>query len=375
MNATAQLCDQELPINPDLLMLGLDVIPDGIAVVENGRILYANRAFGSVNRSRTAELRGQLLQDFLPKDTYYVDSSHIEALGDGQEQLEASVFEFYENHRRLHCATVRAIKFRESPGIRLLHFHSEDEPSRLPGIAHDFGNVLTGILLYSDLLIAELAENTLPRRHADAIRRAGIDGARLIQQLLQPAPNDVTESQPSSFSLVASEMASLLTRIVGSGIEIETRFSSVGLVNMDAGQANQIILNLVINARDAMPMGGRITLSSRPGMFRFDGTDMSGPVPVVEFSVTDSGTGMDKKTQGNVFRPFFTTKPRSKGNGLGLTMVRSMVRQAGGEVEIESELGKGTRVTIRMLESTIRMRHKAFCMRFLRWNQKVEHYE
>jgi two-component system cell cycle sensor histidine kinase/response regulator CckA len=154
-----------------------------------------------------------------------------------------------------------------------------------------------------------------------------------------------------SLNQVISEMASLLTRLVGDNIEIESKLDeAAGLIKMDLGQAQQIILNLVLNARDAMPMGGKITLSTRNWTARFANSrkEASRPLPCVEFAVTDTGTGMDKKTLAQVFRPFFTTKTRSRGTGLGLTMVRSVVKQRGGEVEIESELGKGTQVTIRM---------------------------
>jgi signal transduction histidine kinase len=150
---------------------------------------------------------------------------------------------------------------------------------------------------------------------------------------------------------VISEMASLLTRLVGETIEIKTNLAeTAGLVNMDAGKVQQVILNLTINARHAMPNGGKITLSTRNCTQRSANSEkkLSRPIPCIEFSVTDTGFGMDKKTLAQVFRPFFTTRPRSQGQGLGLTMVQSLVKQAGGEIEIESEPGKGTRVIIRI---------------------------
>jgi hypothetical protein len=219
------------------------------------------------------------------------------------------------------------------------------------GVAHDFNNLLTGILLYSDLLLEGLDVKSGFRRHAEAIHKASTDGVSLIQQLMIPSADQPFPTEAISWNQIASGMTSLLNRLVGADIEIGTNFvEPLGQVRIDPSQVRRIILNLVLNARYAMPMGGKVVLSTRNCTSTLKNSEKkrAGAVPCVEFSVTDTGTGMDKKTLAQVFRPFFTTKPRSQGNGLGLTVVHDLVKQAGGDVEIESELGKGTRVMVRL---------------------------
>ena len=323
--------------------------PESIAVLESGRILYANRAFGKSN----SELRGRLLIDLLPRGTRFAETRErsfnpANAIVD----MEVSISDFHESQRAFQLVCIRPFpqaKHHDAPPAESKKL--EDIDRSLPGIAHDFGNLLTGILLYSDLLVEGLEEGGRLRRHAEAIRNTGMKGVTLIQQLMNPSQESPAASQPASVNQVISGMASLLGRLVGKSIEIKTNLNeTTGLGKMDAGKVHQIILNLTINARYAMPNGGQITLSTRNCTLRSANSEkkLTRPIPCVEFSVTDTGCGMDKKILAQVFRPFFTTRPRSQGQGLGLTMVQSMVKQAGGEVEIESEPGKGTRVTIRI---------------------------
>jgi signal transduction histidine kinase len=354
MNANAQLREEERPFDSAVLMAGIDVCPAGLAVVESGRILYANRAFRKSNGfASSPELRGLLLTDLLPRGTRYVDSWETQSgVDNGPIQIEAATSDFLADHRAYQVVCIRPVPQRTRSGVPLWDSQKRETIDRsTPGIAHDFGNLLTGILVYSDLLIAGLDAGSRLRRHSEAIRRSGTDGVRLIQQLMDPSQKEAAAIQPLSLNQLISEMASLLTRLVGDNIKIESKLDeSAGLVKMDASQAQQIILNLVLNASDAMPKGGKITLSTRNWTARFPifGKETSRAMPCVEFVVTDTGAGMDKKNLAQVFRPFFTTKTRSRGTGLGLTLVRSVVQKCGGQVEIESELGKGTQVTIRM---------------------------
>jgi signal transduction histidine kinase len=350
---SAQLREQEQPFDPALLLAGVDVWPESIAVLESGRILYANRAFGKANGFiSNSELRGRLLTDLLPQSTRFVDTQETSLnVGNAIVQMQASISDFQERQRALQLVCIRPFPQLKHPDAPPAHSQKlEDIDRSLPGIAHDFGNLLTGILLYSDLLVDGLDEGSRLRRHAEAIRSAGTNGVTLIQQLMNQSPESPAIVQPASVNQVISAMASLLTRLVGETIEIKTNLAeTAGLVKMDAGKVHQIVLNLTINARYAMPNGGKITLSTRNCTQSVKSEKkLTCPIPYVEFSVTDTGCGMDKKTLAQVFRPFFTTRPRSQGQGLGLTMVHSLVKQAGGEVEIESEPGKGTRVTIRV---------------------------
>jgi signal transduction histidine kinase len=354
MRTSAQLREQEQPFDPALLLAGVDVWPESIAVLESGRILYANHAFGKANGFvSNSELRGRLLTDLLPRGTRFVDARESSFnRANAIVHMDASISDFQESQRAFQLVCIRPVtqaNHHDAPPAQSQKL--EDIDRSLPGIAHDFGNLLTGILLYSDLLVEGLDEGSRLRRHAEAIRSAGTNGVTLIQQLTNPSPESPAAIQPASVNQVISGIASLLTRLVGETIEIRTNLAeAAGLVKMDAGKVHQIILNLTINARYALPNGGKITLSTRNCTQRIANSEkkLTRPIPCVEFSVTDTGCGMDKKTLAQVFRPFFTTRPRSQGQGLGLTMVQGLVKQAGGEVEIESEPGKGTRVTIRI---------------------------
>ena len=353
MRMSAQLREQEQPFDPALLLVGVDVWPESIAVLESGRILYANRAFGKASGFvSNSELRGRLLTDLLPQSTRYIGARETSFNpANTIVHMEASISDFQESQRAFQLVCIRPFpqpNHHDAPPAQSQKL--EDIDRSLPGIAHDFGNLLTGILLYSDLLVDGLPADSRLRRHAEAIRSAGTNGVTLIQQLTNPSPEGPAVVEPASVNQVISAMASLLTRLVGETIEIKTNLAETAfLVKMDAGKVHQIVLNLTLNARYAMPDGGRITLSTRNcTQCANSEKKLTRPIPCVEFSVTDTGCGMDKKTLAQVFRPFFTTRPRSQGQGLGLTMVQSLVKQAGGEVEIDSELGKGTRVTIRI---------------------------
>jgi signal transduction histidine kinase len=350
---SAQRREPERPFDPALLLAGVDVWPESIAVLESGRIVYANRAFGKANGfAANSELRGRLLTDLLPQSTKFIDASKTSSPANTIVQMQASISDFQESQRAFQLVCMRPFpqsNHRDAPPVQSQKL--EDIDRSLPGIAHDFGNLLTGILLYSDLLVEGLDEGSRLRRHAEAIRNTGMKGVTLIQQLTNPSSEGPAIVQPASVNQVVSEMVSLLTRLVGETIEIKTNLAeAAGQVKMDALKIHQMILNLIINARYAMPNGGKITLSTRNCTQRSANSEkkLTRSIPCVEFSVTDTGCGMDKKTLAKVFRPFFTTRPRSQGQGLGLTMVQSLVKQAGGEVEIESDPGKGTRVTIRI---------------------------
>jgi signal transduction histidine kinase len=218
------------------------------------------------------------------------------------------------------------------------------------GIAHDFGNVLTAIVLYSDLLVEKLEFQ--PRLHhlAVALRKAAHSGSSLVEKLTHRSCEEVVAARPTAWNEVVSDMRSLLMRLAGENIEIQTTLGkNLGYVNIDANRAQQAILSLVSNARHAMPQGGKITISTRNTTVRVRNSIQGiQTTRWVDFSVTDTGIGMDENTLAQVFRAFFTTKPSDQGTGVGLTMVHDFVRQGGGKVEIKSRLGKGTRVTVRM---------------------------
>ena len=219
------------------------------------------------------------------------------------------------------------------------------------GVAHDFNNLLTGIILYCDLLLGELEEDSQTRRHVREMRMAGEHGVAMVQQLLAVARPPANESHVFVLNDAVRGIQDLMVRLIGEDIELSTALAAdLGEVKMDPAQVQQILLNLVLNARDAMPDGGRITVSTRNGM---------GPCPIggasesqngqwVELTVADTGEGMDAETVERAFEPFFTTKSPGRGNGLGLATARRLVQQEGGTIMAESQPGTGTRVSMRL---------------------------
>ena len=209
------------------------------------------------------------------------------------------------------------------------------------GIAHDFNNLLTGVLLYCDLLSAEIEPGSRLLQHVQEIRLAGEQGAALTQQLLAIARKQVPQPRPILLNEVVSSTENLLRRLIGEQIELVTILApDLRTVLADEAQLRQALLNLVLNARDAMPHGGRITVSTRAN-HHFSGAD-----PGVSLLVEDNGCGMDDDTRAHLFEPFFTTKPPGHGTGLGLATVKRIVSESGGTIEIESEPGHGTRIEV-----------------------------
>src|SRR5271165_251289 len=219
------------------------------------------------------------------------------------------------------------------------------------GVAHDFNNLLTGMVLCSELILAGLEENSRLRRFAEEIRNAGEQGAGLIQQLMAVARQRAVESRLLCLNDVFSEVHNLLTRLIGENIELVADLAAdLGLVKMDPAQVQQIILNLVLNARDAMPDGGRVTLTTRnsdgPGPRR---NELKQPADSwITLTVSDTGCGMDAETRSRLFEPFFTTKKPGRGNGLGLATVHRIVTHEGGTIEVESKKEEGTRVRVHL---------------------------
>jgi two-component system, cell cycle sensor histidine kinase and response regulator CckA len=222
------------------------------------------------------------------------------------------------------------------------------------GVAHDFNNLLTGMVLCSELILAGLEKNSRLRRFAEEIRNAGEQGAGLIQQLMAVARQRAVEPRLLCLNDVVSAVGNLLTRLIGENIELVIDLAEdLGMVKMDPAQVQQIILNLVLNARDAMPDGGRITLRTTncdgpnlPGSGRRE--DKQFCDSWIALAVSDTGCGMDAETRSRLFEPFFTTKKPGQGNGLGLATVHRIVKHECGTIEVESEKGKGTRVVVHL---------------------------
>jgi signal transduction histidine kinase len=212
------------------------------------------------------------------------------------------------------------------------------------GIAHDFNNILSIIMGHGELLLAmgEVDEQT--RSGLEQMRRAADRAASLTQQLLAFSRKQVLQPRVLDLNETVASVQKMLTRVIGEDIELVANLSSeLMLVRADPGQLEQVVMNLLVNARDAMPQGGKIIMETANVEIRDEGRDLdlqSGRY--VMLKVTDTGHGMDSSTLSHVFEPFFTTKPMGKGTGLGLATVYGIVKQSGGSVRAESEAGRGT---------------------------------
>ena len=203
------------------------------------------------------------------------------------------------------------------------------------GVAHDFNNLLTVICGYGDLLTKQPDMSELGREYAQEILEAARRAAQLTRQLLAFGRRQVLQLKTVNLNNVARDLEKLLRRLIGEDVELCTSYAAdLGLVKVDPGQIEQVIMNLAVNARDAMPRGGRVTIET--ANVDFDG------MPHVMLAVTDSGSGMDSETAARVFEPFFTTKEIGKGTGLGLAMAYGIVKQSGGDIRVNTEVGRGT---------------------------------
>ena len=218
------------------------------------------------------------------------------------------------------------------------------------GVAHDFNNMLGVILGYAELLVRRLPAEEPLRSQALEIRRTSERAAALTRQLLAFSRRQVLQPRILDLSLVVSNMEEMLRRLIGEDVHlVSAAEGEVGLVKADPGQIEQVIMNLAVNARDAMPGGGRLTIATanveldearaaeRPGVQ---------PGPYVMLSVSDTGGGMDAETLSHLFEPFFTTKEPGRGTGLGLATAYGIVKQSDGHIWVLSEPGHGTSVTI-----------------------------
>ncbi|MFA6147185.1 MAG: PAS domain S-box protein [bacterium] len=214
------------------------------------------------------------------------------------------------------------------------------------GVAHDFNNLLTAISGYSELLLHRLPAYSTLRRNVEEIRKAGDRAAALTRQLLAFSRRQVLQPKVLDLNTVVTTMEQMLRRLIGEDIELLTDLSpSLSRVKADPGQIEQVIVNLAVNARDAMPGGGRITVSTADTCLSpayAAAHPEVRPGPHVLLSVADTGHGMSDETQAHLFEPFFTTKERGKGTGLGLATVYGIVQQSGGHIRVNSAADSGS---------------------------------
>jgi len=215
------------------------------------------------------------------------------------------------------------------------------------GVAHDFNNLLTTIIGHADLALMDLQENTPAHYSVQQMRKAGQRAAALTRQLLAFSRKQTIEPKIINLNQILMESEKMLRRLIGEDIDFLTVYEQEPWhVYADPGQVDQIVMNLVVNARDAMPKGGKLTIETtnvelEEHYFREHGVK-SAPGHYVMVAITDTGSGMDRETQSRIFEPFFTTKELGRGTGLGLSTVFGIVKQNKGHVWVYSEKGKGT---------------------------------
>jgi signal transduction histidine kinase/HAMP domain-containing protein len=219
------------------------------------------------------------------------------------------------------------------------------------GVAHDFNNLLTVITGYSELLLQKIAKESPMHEEVEQIKQAGERAASLTKQLLAFSRKQIIEPKVLDLNLLMADLGKMLVRLIGENIDLKTvHGKGLGQIKVDPGQFEQVLINLAVNARDAMPDGGTLLIETanvdldeeycaqRPYQIH--------PGRFVRLAVSDTGCGMTEETSKHIFEPFFTTKATGEGTGLGLSMIYGAVKQSGGSIEAYSEVGKGTTIKI-----------------------------
>jgi signal transduction histidine kinase/ActR/RegA family two-component response regulator len=315
----------------DRLRLIFDHVSDALYVADDaGCIIDANPAACSLSGHSLEKIQTLTMADVLPENGTHLLDVRSTAFAPG-----------------VLVYTVRDLTRQRKLEDQLLQAQKMEAVGQLAGgVAHDFNNLLTVIMSYSSMLLADGGPADANRGDIQAISDAAARAAALTRQLLAFSRKQVLQLQAVDVNAVVTDVEKMLRRLIGEDISLSTHLDPhLALINADPGQLEQVILNLAVNARDAMPDGGALTLTT-------DNADLSdehgdrhlgaAPGKYIMLAVTDTGTGMTREVQQRLFEPFYTTKGAGKGTGLGLATVHGIVKQLGGDVYVYSELGHGT---------------------------------
>ena len=279
-----------------------------------------------------------------------------EELRSARAELEGRVEERTRELRHAIEQQKREAEERERAESRLLQTYKLEAIGRLAGgIAHDFNNLMAIITVNCDLLRRRLPEGDASFGFVDDIAAAGARATALTQQLLAFSRAQPTRSVVLDLNAIVTDLGRMLARVIGEDVLLVTRLAAdLGAVEADRGQIEQVLMNLVVNARDAMPGGGTLTIETKNAVVDAKEAETLGGISPglhVTLTVRDTGSGMDPATLAQIFDPFFTTKGLGKGTGLGLATVYGIVKQAGGGISVQSIEGKGTTFTIYLARS------------------------
>jgi signal transduction histidine kinase len=349
---------RELQTNRESFRNIVEKNQEGIAVVDaGGSIRFANPAFAQLLGDTPAGVLGKPF----PFQLEVGAIRDVEHPGpDGKPiPIEVSLAETQWDGGTAYLASLRDIRQRREAEDALRESEEKlrqaqklESIGRLAGgVAHDFNNLLTAINGYTDMVLAGLDDTDTNKTYLQEVRRSGERAAELTHQLLAYSRKQVLVPKLLNLNSVVENMTNMLRRLIGDNIELLSQLDpDLGLVKADPGQLEQLIMNLVVNAKDAMPEGGRITVLTRVETLEADSDALRpidkelsvAPGRYVVLEVQDTGIGMDEDTRGRIFEPFFTTKEVGRGTGLGLSMVYGFVKQSGGNITVASAEGKGT---------------------------------
>ena len=325
--------------------------PHGLMIEQDGRVVYSNPAYAQlVGFKSAASVVGKRVAELRISNQGPTVGSNGNGNSNGcPPEYAISSMEFRLGRRTLTLHVVRDVSELKRLELRLRESEKMEALGRLVGgVAHDFNNVLTAITLYADLLL----ERTQRRREAEEIHLAAQRGTAIVRQLLTFARQQALAPRLISLRSIITSMRGMLDPLLGENIELITRFDcDADTVRIDPAQMQQVILNLVMNARDAMPRGGHVRITTSAGRLNARSAQRHPglrPGDYVIVTVSDNGCGMDETVRAHLFEPFFTTKRTGEGVGLGMAMIYGIVTQSGGAVSVASKPGMGTRVTIHL---------------------------
>ena len=333
---------------------------EGIAIVRNGVILEVNHALLAIFGYQPEELIGHQLSDLVSEDAAGLDDAPREGLGfkrDGSVvDIEVAAKRYVFQGEDVTVVAIRDIASRKRNEAenkmlqrQLLLSQKMEAIGRLSaGVAHDFNNCLLAIFGYNDLMLDRYADDPFLVRNLSGLKEAGQKAAALTKQLLAFARRQPMETRVLELNPIVTGLEKMMQRLLGEDIHLVAELApGLGPVKVDPGQLEQVIVNLAVNARHAMPSGGRLTIRTSSMKATPETPAPHKDVPPgswVLLSVSDTGLGMDAETQARVFEPFFSTK--GEGTGLGLATAYGIVRQSGGHIFVDSALGMGATFSI-----------------------------